>query len=93
MEKLKVKNCLVKLRRISTSVRCQRSYRINACPQGQMLKLSSLSPDLERLNQLGYQLPLNDNEIKRLQNLNRSWSSNSARTIERFRYSISIDPQ
>ncbi|XP_067272909.1 nesprin-1 isoform X4 [Pseudorasbora parva] len=50
----------------------------------QMLKLSSLSPDLERLNELGYQLPLNDNEIKRLQNLNRSWSSNSARTIERF---------
>ncbi|XP_048062412.1 nesprin-1 isoform X1 [Megalobrama amblycephala] len=50
----------------------------------QMLKLSSHSPDLERLNELGYQLPLNDNEIKRLQNLNRSWSSNSARTIERF---------
>jgi len=51
-----------------------------------MLKLSSLSPDLERLNELGYQLPLNDNEIKRLQNLNRSWSSDSARIIERFRY-------
>ncbi|XP_043075052.1 nesprin-1 isoform X1 [Puntigrus tetrazona] len=50
----------------------------------QMLKLSSLSPDLDRLNELGYQLPLNDNEIKRLQNLNRSWSSNSARTTERF---------
>uniref|UniRef100_A0A8C1U557 Spectrin repeat containing, nuclear envelope 1a n=1 Tax=Cyprinus carpio TaxID=7962 RepID=A0A8C1U557_CYPCA len=50
----------------------------------QMLKLSSLSPDLERLNELGYQLPLNDNEIKHLQNLNRSWSSNSAHTIERF---------
>ncbi|XP_073712130.1 nesprin-1 isoform X2 [Misgurnus anguillicaudatus] len=49
-----------------------------------MLKLSSLSPDLERLNGLGYQLSLNDNEIKRLQNLNRSWSSNSARTVERF---------
>jgi len=51
-----------------------------------MLKLSSLSPDLERLNELGYQLPLNDNEIKRLQNLNRSWSSDSAHIIERFRY-------
>ncbi|XP_016311636.1 nesprin-1-like isoform X6 [Sinocyclocheilus anshuiensis] len=50
----------------------------------QMLKLSSLSPDLERLNEMGYQLPLNDNEIKHLQNLNRSWSSNSAHTIERF---------
>ncbi|XP_052391485.1 nesprin-1 isoform X1 [Carassius gibelio] len=50
----------------------------------QMLKLSSLSPDLERLNELGYHLPLNDNEIKHLQNLNRSWSSNSTHTIERF---------
>ncbi|TRY57107.1 hypothetical protein DNTS_023982 [Danionella cerebrum] len=50
----------------------------------QMLKLSSLSPDLERLNELGYQLPLNDNEITRLQNLNRSWSLNSSRAIERF---------
>ncbi|KAK7133089.1 hypothetical protein R3I94_015094 [Phoxinus phoxinus] len=50
----------------------------------QMLKLSSLSPDLERLNELGYQLPLNVNEIKHLQNLNRSWSSDSACVMERF---------
>ncbi|XP_028808913.1 nesprin-1 isoform X6 [Denticeps clupeoides] len=50
----------------------------------QMLKLSSLSPDLERLNELGYRLPLSDKEIKRMQSLNRSWSSNSAHIIERF---------
>uniref|UniRef100_A0AAR2JHF7 Spectrin repeat containing, nuclear envelope 1b n=1 Tax=Pygocentrus nattereri TaxID=42514 RepID=A0AAR2JHF7_PYGNA len=49
-----------------------------------MLKLSRLSPDLERLNGLGYRLPLNDQEMKGLQNLNRSWASSSAHTTERF---------
>lgn len=52
----------------------------------QMLNLSRLSPDLERLNSLGYRLPLNDQEIKKLQNLNRSWTSTSAQSTERFRY-------
>lgn len=51
-----------------------------------MLKFSSMSPELERLNELGYRLPLNDSEIKRMQNLNRSWSTGSAQTTERFRY-------
>uniref|UniRef100_UPI003AAF302D nesprin-1-like n=1 Tax=Centroberyx gerrardi TaxID=166262 RepID=UPI003AAF302D len=49
-----------------------------------MLKFSSMAPELERLNELGYRLPLNDSEIKRMQNLNRSWSSASAQTTERF---------
>lgn len=50
-----------------------------------MLKFSSMAPELERLNELGYRLPLNDSEIKRVQNLNRSWSTASAQTTERFR--------
>uniref|UniRef100_UPI0037E92F69 nesprin-1 isoform X2 n=1 Tax=Semicossyphus pulcher TaxID=241346 RepID=UPI0037E92F69 len=49
-----------------------------------MLKFSSMAPELERLNELGYRLPLNDSEIKRMQNLNRSWSAASAQTTERF---------
>ncbi|XP_032356678.1 nesprin-1 isoform X1 [Etheostoma spectabile] len=49
-----------------------------------MLKFSSMAPELERLNELGYRLPLNDSEIKRMQNLNRSWSTTSAQATERF---------
>ncbi|XP_010787485.1 nesprin-1-like, partial [Notothenia coriiceps] len=49
-----------------------------------MLRFSSLSPELDRVTELGYRLPLNDPEIKRLQSLNRSWSSASAQTTERF---------
>lgn len=45
-----------------------------------------MAPELERLNELGYRLPLNDTEIKRMQNLNRSWSTASGQTTERFRY-------
>ncbi|KAM5166613.1 nesprin-1 isoform 3-T3 [Callospermophilus lateralis] len=52
--------------------------------KGQMLKFSSMAPDLDRLNELGYRLPLNDKEIKRMQNLNRHWSQNSSQTTERF---------
>ncbi|XP_061097143.1 nesprin-1-like isoform X2 [Conger conger] len=52
--------------------------------KAQMLKFSSMSPDLERLNELGYRLPLSDKEIKLLQNLNRTWSATSAQTTERF---------
>lgn len=55
-----------------------------------MLKFSSMSPELEHLNELGYRLPLNDLEIKRMQNLNRSWSAASTQTTERFRYVCSI---
>lgn len=51
-----------------------------------MLKFSSMAPELERLHELGYRLPLNDAEIKRMQNLNRSWSTASGQTTERFRY-------
>ncbi|KAG7255824.1 hypothetical protein CRUP_009519 [Coryphaenoides rupestris] len=49
-----------------------------------LLKLSSLSPDLERLNELAYRLPLSDRDMKRLQGLNRSWASHSAHLTERF---------
>ncbi|XP_039707258.1 nesprin-1 isoform X7 [Pteropus medius] len=52
--------------------------------KGQMLKFSSLAPDLDRLNELGYRLPLNDKEIKRMQSLNRHWSLISSQTTERF---------
>ncbi|KAG7275371.1 hypothetical protein CRUP_007927 [Coryphaenoides rupestris] len=57
-----------------------------AVVQGHMdrLKLSSLSPDLERLNELAYRLPLSDRDMKRLQGLNRSWASHSAHLTERF---------
>ncbi|XP_060128741.1 nesprin-1 isoform X4 [Zootoca vivipara] len=50
----------------------------------QMLKFSSMAPDMDRLNELGYRLPLNDKEIKRMQNLNRHWSIISSQTTERF---------
>uniref|UniRef100_A0A8C8SFJ9 Spectrin repeat containing nuclear envelope protein 1 n=1 Tax=Pelusios castaneus TaxID=367368 RepID=A0A8C8SFJ9_9SAUR len=52
--------------------------------KSQMLKFSSMAPDLDRLNELGYRLPLNDKEIKRMQNLNRQWSMSSSQTTERF---------
>ncbi|XP_006768780.1 PREDICTED: nesprin-1 isoform X1 [Myotis davidii] len=52
--------------------------------KGQMLKFSSMAPDLDRLNELGYRLPLNDKEIKRMQSLNRHWSLISSQTTERF---------
>ncbi|XP_038195664.1 nesprin-1 isoform X2 [Arvicola amphibius] len=52
--------------------------------KGQMLRFSSMAPDLDRLNELGYRLPLNDKEIKRMQNLNRQWSLMSSQTTERF---------
>ncbi|XP_057678025.1 nesprin-1 isoform X5 [Corythoichthys intestinalis] len=47
-------------------------------------KLSSLSPDLERVNVVMYRLPLNDGDLKRLQSLNRAWTSHSALLSERF---------
>lgn len=56
-----------------------------------MLKFSGRTPELEHLNELGYRLPLNDSEIKRMQNLNRSWSAASAQTTERFRYDKCIN--
>ncbi|XP_075410476.1 nesprin-1-like isoform X2 [Tenrec ecaudatus] len=52
--------------------------------KGQMLKFSSMAPDLDHLNELGYRLPLSDKEIKRMQNLNRHWSLISSQTTERF---------
>lgn len=55
----------------------------------QMLKFSSMAPDLERLNELAYRLPLSDSEIKQIQSLNRIWSNISVQTTERFRFSYS----
>lgn len=54
--------------------------------QVHLLKLSSLSPDLERVNELVYRLPVNDRDVKRLQSLNRAWATHSAHLTERFRY-------
>uniref|UniRef100_A0A3Q3FN38 Spectrin repeat containing, nuclear envelope 1a n=1 Tax=Labrus bergylta TaxID=56723 RepID=A0A3Q3FN38_9LABR len=44
----------------------------------------SLSPDLERVNELMYRLPVSDRDVKRLQSLNRSWAAHSANLTERF---------
>uniref|UniRef100_A0A8K9Y661 Spectrin repeat containing nuclear envelope protein 1 n=1 Tax=Oncorhynchus mykiss TaxID=8022 RepID=A0A8K9Y661_ONCMY len=52
--------------------------------KSQMCQLSSHSPDLERVNELAYRLPLNDREIKCLQSLNRAWTTHSAHLTERF---------
>ncbi|TWW68818.1 Nesprin-1 Enaptin KASH domain-containing protein 1 [Takifugu flavidus] len=49
-----------------------------------LLKLSSLSPDLERINELVYRLPVSDSDVKRLQNLNRNWAAHTAHLNERF---------
>uniref|UniRef100_A0A3Q3Q2J9 KASH domain-containing protein n=1 Tax=Monopterus albus TaxID=43700 RepID=A0A3Q3Q2J9_MONAL len=49
-----------------------------------LLKLSSLSPDLERVNELVYKLPVSDKDVKRLQSLNRAWAAHSAHLSERF---------
>ncbi|XP_013867052.1 nesprin-1 isoform X3 [Austrofundulus limnaeus] len=49
-----------------------------------LLKLSSLTPDLERVNELMYRLPVSDKDVKRLQSLNRAWASHSAHLTERF---------
>lgn len=54
--------------------------------QVHLLKLSSLSPDLERVNELVYRLPVSDRDVKRLQSLNRAWAAHSAHLTERFRY-------
>ncbi|XP_037304616.2 nesprin-1 isoform X8 [Pungitius pungitius] len=49
-----------------------------------LLKLSSLSPDLERVNESVYRLPVSDRDVKRLQSLNRAWAAHSAHLSERF---------
>ncbi|XP_028253699.1 nesprin-1 [Parambassis ranga] len=49
-----------------------------------LLKLSSLSPDLERVNELVYRLPVSDRDVQQLQSLNRSWATHSAHLTERF---------
>lgn len=54
--------------------------------QVHLLKLSSLSPDLERVNELVYRLPVSDRDVKRLQILNRTWATHTAHLNERFRY-------
>uniref|UniRef100_A0A3B4FY37 KASH domain-containing protein n=1 Tax=Pundamilia nyererei TaxID=303518 RepID=A0A3B4FY37_9CICH len=52
--------------------------------KGHLLKLSSLSPDLERVNEMVYRIPVSDRDIKRLQSLNRAWATHSAHLTERF---------
>ncbi len=68
------------------SVGCPTEKCVLMCSQVHLLKLSSLSPDLERVNELVYRLPVSDRDVKRLQSLNRSWATHSAHLTERFRY-------
>ncbi|KAG5277589.1 hypothetical protein AALO_G00119350 [Alosa alosa] len=49
-----------------------------------LLRLSGWCPDLERLNQLGFRLPLTDVHIKRMQRLNLRWNTHTAHTMEEY---------
>ncbi|XP_041950505.1 nesprin-1 [Alosa sapidissima] len=49
-----------------------------------LLQLSGWCPDLERLNQLGFRLPLTDVHIKRMQRLNLRWNTHTAHTMEEY---------
>ncbi|XP_013914384.1 PREDICTED: nesprin-2, partial [Thamnophis sirtalis] len=48
----------------------------------QLLSLTSLSPEMERLNEVSFKLPLCDFTVKRLQNLNRQWTQKTALVLE-----------
>lgn len=92
IEKLKVLR-MVHIRRFVLNVLFNIIFLCVACPlsyiilfQGHLLKLSSLSPDLERVNEMVYRIPVSDRDIKRLQSLNRAWATHSAHLTERFRY-------
>lgn len=67
--------------------RCSRVILFN---QVHLLRLSSLSPELERINELVYRLPVSDGDVKRLQSLNRSWAAHIAHLTERFRYAHTL---
>ncbi|XP_075470992.1 nesprin-2 isoform X4 [Ascaphus truei] len=51
----------------------------------QLLELSELSPDIERLNEESFTLPLDDHMLKMLQNLNRMWAQTAATALEECR--------
>lgn len=94
MEELKVSGCFLFTGQLDRTA-CEQNVKnpyLCFCFffQRLMLKFSSMTPELEHLNELGYRLPLNDLEIKRMQNLNRSWSTASAQTTERFRCDMCI---
>ena len=59
------------------------------CFQSGLLELSSLSADLDVLNELSYSLTLGDAAARRLQHLNRRWADTSARAEEACR-SVSL---
>ncbi|CAH2328699.1 nesprin-2 isoform X2 [Pelobates cultripes] len=48
----------------------------------QLLQLSELSADVERLNEESFSIPLDDHTLKMLQNLNRMWSKTEATALE-----------
>ncbi|XP_070607106.1 nesprin-2 isoform X2 [Erythrolamprus reginae] len=48
----------------------------------QLLSLTSLSPEMERLNEVSFRLPLCDFTVKRLQNLKRQWTQKTALVLE-----------
>lgn len=66
-------------------------FNVKMHSQVYLLKLSSLSPDLERVNESVYRLPVSDRDVKRLQSLNRAWAAHSAHLSERFRYLKPLD--
>lgn len=84
MEKLRVREWYSEVFELDNMV-CLKT-NLNTLNQVHLLKLSSLSPDLERINELVYRLPVSDSDVKRLQNLNRNWASHTAHLNERFRY-------
>lgn len=84
MEKLRVREWYSVVFELDTMV-CLKTNLITL-NQVHLLKLSSLSPDLERINELVYRLPVSDSDVKRLQNLNRNWAAHTAHLNERFRY-------
>uniref|UniRef100_A0ACB8G6D5 Uncharacterized protein n=1 Tax=Sphaerodactylus townsendi TaxID=933632 RepID=A0ACB8G6D5_9SAUR len=48
----------------------------------QMLDLAALSPEMERLNEVSFRLPLGDFTAKRLQSLNWEWAQKRAMALE-----------
>ncbi|KAM4690490.1 nesprin-2 [Rhinophrynus dorsalis] len=50
-----------------------------------LLELSELSADIERLNENSFILPLDDDSLKKLQHLNRTWTKAAATSLEKCR--------
>nr|XP_056707200.1 nesprin-2 [Euleptes europaea] len=51
-------------------------------PMSQMLGLAALSPEMERLNEVSFKLPLSDFTAKRWQSMNWQWAQKTAMALE-----------